>query len=164
MSESHSNGSESHRIKLLKSDNWMPWKWRMLAILWDQGLKKYVEKTAESPKLRRPEEPTIEETEAIDKWKEGDAKAHIRIELSIRDSEMIHLSSTVMACDMWNQLSLVKESWGCLEPVQPQFLVASSWKFQQCENGNFVGAWIELKLKWVSPTITIRSTVFVTQC
>ena len=82
----------------------------MLAILKDQGLEKYVEKTAESPKPRKPAEPMTEETVAIDKWKEGDTKAHTRIELSIRDSKMIHLSSTVTACDMWNQLSLVKES------------------------------------------------------
>ena len=82
----------------------------MLAILRDQGLKEYIEKTAESPKLRKPAEPTTEETVAIDKWKEGDTKACTRMELSIRDSEMIHLSSAVTAHDMWNQLSLVKES------------------------------------------------------
>ena len=90
----------------------------MLAILRDQGLEKYIEKTAESPKLRKPAEPMteemIEETVAIDKWKEGDTKAHTRIELLIRDSKMIHLSSTVMACDMWNQLSLVNKSQGHL--------------------------------------------------
>ena len=86
----------------------------MLAILRDQGLKKYVEKTAELLKLRKLAEPTTEEMVAIDKWKEGDAKAHTRIELSIGDSEMIHLSGAVTAHDMWNQLSLVKESRGCL--------------------------------------------------
>ena len=114
MSESHSNGSVSYRIELLKSDNWMPWKRRMLAILRDQGLKKYVEKTAASPTPRKLAEPTTEETVAIDKWKEGDAKACTRIELSIRDSKIIHLSGTVTACDTWNQLSLVKESQGHL--------------------------------------------------
>ena len=114
MSESHSNGSGSYRIKLSKSDNWMPWKQRMLAILRNQGLEKYIEKTAELPKPRQPEEPMTEEMEAINKWKEGDAKARTRLELSIRDSEMIHFSGAVMAHDMWNQLSLVKESWGHL--------------------------------------------------
>ena len=84
----------------------------MLAILRDQGLKKYVEKTAELLKLRKLEELMTEETEAI--WKEGDTKAHTRIELSIRDPKMVHLSSAVMAHDIWNQLSLVKESWGHL--------------------------------------------------
>ena len=102
MSESHSNGSGSYRIELLKSDNWMPWKQRMLAILRDQGLEKYIEKTAELLKPRKLAEPTTEEMVAIDKWKEGDAKAHTRIELSIGDSEMIHLSGAVTACDMWN--------------------------------------------------------------
>ena len=114
MSESYLTGSGSYRIKLLKSDNWMPWKRRMLAILRDQGLEKYVEKTAELPKAKELAEPTKEETEAIDKWREGDAKARTRIELSIGESEMIHLSGAVTARDMWNQLSLVKESRGCL--------------------------------------------------
>ena len=86
----------------------------MLAILRDQGLEKYVKKTAELPKAKEPAEPTKEETEAIDKWPEADMKACTRIELSIGDSEMIHLSGAVTARDMWNQLSLVKESRGCL--------------------------------------------------
>ena len=40
----------------------------MLAILRDQGLEKYIEKTAESPKLKALDKPTKEEMEAIDKW------------------------------------------------------------------------------------------------
>ena len=86
----------------------------MLAILRDKGLEKYVKKTAELPKVKEPAEPTKEETEAIDKWREGDAKARTRIELSIGDSEMIQLSGAVTAHEMWNQLSLVKESRGRL--------------------------------------------------
>ena len=50
----------------------------------------------------------------MDKWKEGDAKARTRIELSIGDSEMIHLSGASTAKDMWSQLSMVKESKGRL--------------------------------------------------
>ena len=114
MSDTHSSGSGSYRIELLKSDNWMPWKRRILAILRDQGLEKYIEKTAESPKPKSSDKPTKEEMEAIDKWQEGDAKACTRIELSIRDFKMIHLSGANTARDMWNQLTMVKEARGCL--------------------------------------------------
>ena len=110
----HSSGSGSYRIELLKGNNWMPWKQRILAILRDQGLEKYVKKTTELPKPKASDKPTKEETEAIDKWKEGDVKACTRIELSIGNSEMIHLSGAKTARDMWNQLTLVKESRGRL--------------------------------------------------
>ena len=55
-----------------------------------------------------------EETEAIDKWNGGDAKARTRIELVIGDGEMIHISGALTACDMWDQLSTVKELKGHL--------------------------------------------------
>ena len=87
----------SYWIELLKADNWMPWKRRMLAILWDQGLERYIKKTAELLKPTISGAPTKEEMEAIEKWSEGDAKAHTRIELSVGDSEMIHLSGAVTA-------------------------------------------------------------------
>ena len=86
----------------------MPWKHRMLAVLRDQGLEKYVEKDAGIPKVS--EEPTNEEKDAIEKWKDGDAKACTRIELSIGNSEMIHLSSANMAQEMWSQLVMMKEA------------------------------------------------------
>lgn len=86
----------------------------MLAILRDQGLEKYVAKTAEVPKPIDAAKPTKDETDAIVKWQEGDAKARTRIELSIGDSEMIHLSGATTACQMWSQLSMVKESRGRL--------------------------------------------------
>ena len=41
-------------------------------------------------------------------------KAHTRIELSIGDSEMIHISGTDTARGMWEQLTTVKESKGRL--------------------------------------------------
>jgi hypothetical protein len=76
MSENHSSGSGSYWINLLKADNWMPWKRRMLAILRDQGLEKYIEKTAEPLKPLILGQVKKEETEAINRWNEGDAKAH----------------------------------------------------------------------------------------
>src|ERR1700735_3251782 len=107
MSESHSSGG-SYRIELLKGDNWESWKRRMLAMLRDQGLEKYIEKGAGMPKPKKQGEPSAEETEAINKWNDGDAKARTRIELSIGDAEMIQLSGAVTARDMWSQLSMVK--------------------------------------------------------
>ena len=86
----------------------------MLAILRDQGLEKYIAKTAEAPKPIVAAKPTKEEMDAIVKWQEGDAKAWTQIELSIRDSETIHLSGATTACQMWSQLSMVKESRGRL--------------------------------------------------
>ena len=64
----HSSGSGSYQIELLEGNNWMPWKQRILAILRDQGLEKYIEKTAELPKLKSSDKLTKEEMEAIDKW------------------------------------------------------------------------------------------------
>ena len=114
MSDYQSSGSGSYRIELLQGDNWLPWKRRMLAILRDQGLEKYVEKDTVMPVAAIPSAPTAAETEAIAKWKDGDAKTRTRIELSLGNSEMIHLNGAITAKDMWRQLSMVKESMGRL--------------------------------------------------
>ena len=63
MSKNSSTGS--YWIDLLRGNNWMPWKCRMLAVLRDQSLEKYVEKDAGIPKAS--EEPTNEENDAIQK-------------------------------------------------------------------------------------------------
>ena len=86
----------------------------MLAVLRDLNLEKYIDKTNAAPVPARRDQPTKDETEALDKWKEGDAKARTRIELSVGDSEMIHLSGASTAKEMWSQLSMVKESKGRL--------------------------------------------------
>jgi len=36
-------------MKMLKAQNWMPWKRRMLAVLMDLGLDKYIEEGAKIP-------------------------------------------------------------------------------------------------------------------
>jgi len=64
----------------------------MLAILWDLGLEKYIKKDANPPEATDKANPTQDEKEAEKKWKEGDAKAHTCIELSIGNLEMIHIS------------------------------------------------------------------------
>ena len=86
----------------------------MLAVLQDLNLEKYINKANTAPVPARRDQPTKDETEALDKWKEGDAKARTRIELSVGDSEMIHLSGASTAKEMWSQLSMVKESKGRL--------------------------------------------------
>ena len=95
MSEGYS--SSGYRIELLKGDNWVPWKCRMLAVLRDLNLEKYIEPTAMSPTPEDPTKPTKDETEAMDKWREGDARARTRIELAIGDAEMIHVSGASTA-------------------------------------------------------------------
>ena len=46
----------------------------MLAVLRDLNLEKYIEKTAMSPSAVDANKPTKDETEAMDKWREGDAR------------------------------------------------------------------------------------------
>ena len=112
MSEGYS--SSGYRIELLKGDNWVPWKRRMLAVLRDLNLEKYIEKTAMSPIPADPGNPTKDEIDAMDKWREGDARTRTRIKLAIGDTEMIHISGATIAREMWDQLSTVKESKGHL--------------------------------------------------
>ena len=58
MSDYQSSRSGSYHIELLQGDNWLPWKQRMLAILRDQGLKKYIEKNTVMPVAAIPSAPT----------------------------------------------------------------------------------------------------------
>ena len=120
MSNNQSSGLGSYYIKLLQGNNWLPWKQRMLAILRDQDLKKYVEKDTVILVAAIPSAPTEAKTEAIAKWKKVDSKTHTRIELSLKNLEMIHLSGAITAKDMWKQLSMVKESKGCLGVLATQ--------------------------------------------
>src|SRR6266700_6629092 len=112
MSDEYTTGS--YRIELLKADNWMPWKRRMLAVFRDLGLDKYIEKDAKSPESADVNKPTTEELDTQKKWADGDSKARTRIELSIGNAEMIHISGATTARQMWDQLCMVKESKGRL--------------------------------------------------
>jgi hypothetical protein len=112
MTDNATHSSGPYRIDLLSSNNWLPWKRRMIAILRDQKLGKYLEKDAAPPTPADPMKPTSEETRAIEAWKEGDYRAQSRIELSIGDAEMVHIVGAKTASQMWMQLSLVKETRG----------------------------------------------------
>ena len=110
MSEQTTRGS--YCIKLLGSNNWMPWKCQMQAILRDLGIEEYTEKNSVPPVAKTP--PTEADIRLQKEWKTGDAKAQTQIELVIGDVEMIHISSATTAWEMWKQLTMVKESRGRL--------------------------------------------------
>ena len=63
MSDEYSSGG-GYRYELLKADNWMPWKRRMLAVFRGLGLDKYIVKDAKAPESADPTKPTPEELEA----------------------------------------------------------------------------------------------------
>jgi gag-polypeptide of LTR copia-type len=86
----------------------------MLAVLWDLGLEKYITMDMKVLESADKAKPTNEEVEVQKKWKEGDTKVHTCIELSIGNAEMIHISGTETARQMWDQLTTVKESKGWL--------------------------------------------------
>jgi hypothetical protein len=55
MSDEYSTGG-GYQYELLKADNWMPWKRRMLAVFRDLGLEKYIAKDAKAPESADPAE------------------------------------------------------------------------------------------------------------
>ena len=73
MSEEHTFGS--YRMEMLKASNWMPWKRRMLAVLQDLVLEKYIAADAKLPEPADISKLTAAEIEAQKKWLEGDTKA-----------------------------------------------------------------------------------------
>ena len=75
MSEEYTSGS--YRMEMLKSSNWMPWKCRMLAVLQDLGLEKYIAKDASVLGEAKRGEPTEKERKVQREWHEGDAKGRI---------------------------------------------------------------------------------------
>jgi hypothetical protein len=99
-------------MEMLKGNNWMPWKRRMLAVLRDLDLEEYISESSKKPPAADPSKPSEDETKAIRKWEKDDAKARTRIELAIGDSEMVHIIGANTASEMWKQLTLVKESRG----------------------------------------------------
>jgi len=86
----------------------------MMAIFRDLGLEKYIEKNAVPLGSVDPRNLTTAESKEQKKWAEGDAKARARIELAISDAEMVHIMGAETASQMWEQLTLVKESRGQL--------------------------------------------------
>ena len=78
------------------------------------GLEEYIKKDSKCTIARDPAKTNEEEVKLQKQWCTGDAKARTRIKIAIRDAEMIHISGAVMAQEMWEQLTMVKESRGQL--------------------------------------------------
>ena len=69
------------------TNNWVPWKRRISAILRDLGLEEYIEKDSKYPVARDPAKLNEEEEKLQKQW-------------CIRDAEMIHISGAVMAQEL----------------------------------------------------------------
>lgn len=106
--------SSLFRIELLREDNWVPWKRRVTAILRERGLLKYAEGVKTRPVPVDPKKLTAEEMKGMQTWDETDGKAQTQIELTLSDSQMIHIAGANTAAEMWKQLKLVKEARGKL--------------------------------------------------
>lgn len=74
------------------------------------GLEKYIARDEKTPESADRTNLTIAELEEQKRRKDGDAKAHTRIELAIGYSDMIHISGAETTREIWNQLIVVKES------------------------------------------------------
>ncbi|KAK0209435.1 hypothetical protein IW262DRAFT_1281621, partial [Armillaria fumosa] len=84
------------------------------AIQREQGLLKYAEGVKTRPVPVDPKKLTAEEMKGIQTWDETDRKAQTQIELTLSDSQMIHIAGANTAAEMWKQLKLVKEARGKL--------------------------------------------------
>ena len=93
----------------------------MLAILRDQDLEQYIEKDARYPIAVKPSELTEAEEAKQKQWRNRDVKAGTRIELAIRDAEMIHISGATSAKEMWEQLTSTLPSPTHSEQIQAEW-------------------------------------------
>ena len=76
----------------------------MLAVLCDLGLETYIAKDAVAPGFTDSQNWMNDEETALKKWCKGDTKAQTQIELSMGDSEMVHLSGAETVQKMWDLL------------------------------------------------------------
>jgi hypothetical protein len=106
--------SSLFRIEQLNEINWVPWKRRVTAIFRERALLKIVEGTTPKPVAADPEKPTTDERKKMERWAELDGKAQTQIELTLSDSQMVHIAGAKTAAEMWSQLKQVKERGGKL--------------------------------------------------
>jgi len=90
----------------------MPWKHQMLVVLHNLRLESYIAKDAAPTGFDNPQTLMKDKEVTLKKWHEGNTKAQTRIELTVGDMEMIHLSGVDTAKEMWDQLYMVKEVKG----------------------------------------------------
>ncbi|KAF7341435.1 hypothetical protein MVEN_01880600 [Mycena venus] len=106
--------SSLFRIEQLNETNWVPWKRRVTAIFRERALLKIIEGTTLKPVTADPDKPTADEKKQIERWEELDGKAQTQIELTLSDSQMVHIAGAKTAAEMWTQLKQVKERGGKL--------------------------------------------------
>lgn len=106
--------SSLFRIKQLQGDNWIPWKRRITAILRERGLLGHIDGTTQWPAPADANKPTMAEIANMEAWDGRDTKARTQIELTIGDSEMVHILGAKTSKAMWDQLKMVKEARGTL--------------------------------------------------
>jgi hypothetical protein len=106
--------SSLFQIEQLNETNWVPWKRRVTAIFCEHGLLQIVEGTDKKPVAADPKMPTNDEKKKIERWEELEGKAQTQIELTLSDSQMVHIAGAKTAADMWLQLKQVKERGGKL--------------------------------------------------
>lgn len=106
--------SAYYRIDPLKGDNWLQWKRRILAIMRDRRLIGQIDGTNPYPEPADPKKIDKAEQVLIDAWIVIDGPAQTQIELSIGDSEMVHILQAKTAKEMWDTLCAVKEPRGAL--------------------------------------------------
>lgn len=83
----------------------------MIAVLRERKLLNYI---MDPSYMKRPEpatadKPTEDEKRKQEDWDYRDGQARTQLELSIGDSEMVHLLNTTSAKEMWDALVAVKE-------------------------------------------------------
>jgi hypothetical protein len=75
---------------------------------------KITEGTTPKPVVADSDKPTPDEKKQIERWEELDGKAQTQIELTLSDSQMVHIAGARTAAEMWTQLKQVKERGGKL--------------------------------------------------
>jgi hypothetical protein len=96
--------SSLFRIEQLNNTNWVPWKRRVTAIFRERTLLKIVEGTTPKAVAADPDKPTTDEKKQMERWEELDGKAQTQIELTLSDSQMVHIAGAKTAAEMWKQL------------------------------------------------------------
>ncbi|KAF7372307.1 hypothetical protein MVEN_00090900 [Mycena venus] len=102
------------RIEQLNEMNWVPRKRHVTAIFRERTLLKIVEGTTPKPVATDLDNPTADEKKQRERWEELDGKAQIQIELTLSNSQMVHIAGAKTAAEMWTQLKQVKERGGKL--------------------------------------------------
>ncbi|KAF8167009.1 hypothetical protein K438DRAFT_1616246, partial [Mycena galopus ATCC 62051] len=81
--------------------NWVPWKHRVTAIFCERA---------------DPDNPMAVNFSDGKRWEELDGKGQTQIELTLSDSQIVHIAGAKTAAEMWKQLKQVKERGNIVTP------------------------------------------------